>query len=112
MKQRIPIAILIVGLTLLFCLWGPLPRLVFLLLCGLASTWETWHILSNGGRRAYLCLLLLFVLCCGLLSFFRVSGFWYLVAFFAAAQLILALAALTYREGGGRDALTALTALV
>ena len=112
MKQRVPLAILIVALTLVCCLLGPVPRLVFLLLCGLAAAWETWTILSGDGRRAYLCLLLLFVLCCGLLSFFRVSGFWYLVAFFAAAQLILAVGALTYREGGGRDALTALVVLV
>ena len=32
MKARIPIAIGIVVLTLLFCLWGPVPRLLFLLL--------------------------------------------------------------------------------
>ena len=29
-KRRIPIAIGMVALTLLFCLWGPVPRLVFL----------------------------------------------------------------------------------
>ena len=112
MKQRAPLAILIVVLTLLCCLLGPMPRLLFLLLCGLASVWETWTILSKGGQRAYAVLLLLCVLACGALSFFRAAGFWYLVAFFAAAQLILAVAALTYREGGGRDALTALTVLV
>ena len=112
MKQRVPLAILIVGLTLLFCLWGPLPRLAFLLLCGLASTWETWHILVHKGHWGHMAILLAFVLVCGVLSFLGAAGFWYLAAFFAAAQLVLALAALTYREGGGRDALTALTVLV
>ena len=33
MKQRIPLAILMVVLTLVCCLVGPLPRLAFLLLC-------------------------------------------------------------------------------
>ena len=112
MKQRIPIAILIVILTLLFCLWGPLPRLIFLLLCGLASTWETWYILVGKGHRGHVVILLAALLVSGALSFFPVAGFWHLIVFFAAAQLILALAALTYREGGGKDALAALTALV
>ena len=112
MKARIPIAILIVALTLLCCLLGPVPRLAFLLLCGLAATWETWNILSAGGDRAYMVILLSFVLCCGLLSGFHTALLWYAVAFFAAAQLILASGALTYREGRGRDALQALTVLV
>ena len=46
-KRRVPIAIGMVALTLVCCLWGPVPRLVFLLLCGLAATWETWRILSG-----------------------------------------------------------------
>ena len=41
-KRRVPIAIGMVALTLLCCLWGPVPRLLFLLLCGLAATWETY----------------------------------------------------------------------
>ena len=40
-KRRVPIAIGMVALTLLCCLWGPVPRLLFLLLCGLAATGET-----------------------------------------------------------------------
>ncbi len=112
MKQRVPLAILIVVLTLVCCLLGPLPRLIFLGLCGLAATWETWIILSGEGHRAYAVILLMFVSICGLLSFFRADRFWYLVAFFAAVQIILALAALAYREGCGRDALTALVVLV
>ncbi len=112
MKKRIPLAILIVALTLLFCLWGALPRLLFLLGCGLAAAWETWRILSKGGRWGYGAILLFFVLACAVLSFFRVALLWYAVAFFAAAQLVLTLGALTYREGDGRDALTALTVLV
>lgn len=112
MKARVPIAIGIVVLTLVCCLWGPVPRLVFLLACGLAATWETWHILAKDGHGAYGCVLLLFVLCCGVLSFVHGALLWYAVAFFAAAQLILTVGALTYREGGGQDALKALTALV
>ena len=111
MKNRIPIAILIVVLTLLFCLWGPTPRLLFLLVCGLAATWETWHILA-GKQWGYMAVLLVFVLASGGLSFFQKELLWFCVAFFAAAQLILALGALTYREGKGRDALKALTVLV
>ena len=57
MKQRIPLAILMVVLTLVCCLVGPLPRLAFLLLCGLAATWETWTILSRG-HSAYVLILL------------------------------------------------------
>ncbi len=110
-KRRIPIAIGMVALTLLFCLWGPVPRLVFLLLCGLAATGETWSILSKQGGRACGAILLLFVLACGILSFFRVQLFWYAAAFFTAVQLILAVAALTYRAGRGQDALTALIVL-
>lgn len=112
MKARAPLAILIVVLTLLFCLWGPMPRLLFLLLCGLAATWETWQILSKGGNRAYTAVLLAFVLVCGVLSLCHVALLWYAALFFAAAQAILAVAALTYRAGKGRDALTALTVLV
>ena len=112
MKQRIPIAILIVVLTLLCCLWGPLPRLIFLLLCGMAATWETWTILAKGGHGRYTVILLAALLACGVLSFFRADLFWYAVAFFAAAQIVLAAAALTYKAGGGRDALTALAVLV
>ena len=112
MKQRVPLAILIVVLTLVCCLVGPVPRLVFLLFCGIAATWETWHMLCSQGSRAYAAILLAFVLACGVLSFFRAEGFWYFVVFFAAAQIVLAAAALTYRAGGGRDALTALTVLV
>ena len=112
MKNRIPIAILIVISTLVFCLLGPVPRLIFLLLCGLAATWETRQILSKGGHWAYGAFLLGFVLCCGLLALFYAGLVWYAVAFFATAQLILALGALTYREGQGRDALRALVALV
>ena len=111
MKQRVPLAIGMVALTLLCCLWGPVPRLVFLLGCGLAAVWETWRILSRG-HWAYGAVLLLFVLSCGLLSFFHRPVGWYAVAFFAAVQLILTCGALTYRPGGGRDALSALTALV
>lgn len=112
MKARIPIAIGIVVLTLLFCLWGPVPRLVFLLLCSLAATWETWTILTKDGHWSYAAILLAFVLACGALSLCHAALLWYAVAFFAAAQLVLALAALTYREGKGRDALMALAALV
>ena len=112
MKQRVPLAILIVVLTLVCCLLGPVPRLIFLLLCGLAATWETWTILSKGGHGRYMAVLLLFVLGCGVLSFFHADRFWYLVAFLAAAQVVLAAAALTYRAGGGQDALTALVVLV
>ena len=112
MKARIPIAIGIVVLTLLFCLWGPVPRLVFLLLCSLAATWETWTILTKDGHWGYAAILLAFVLACGALSLCHAALLWYAVAFFAAAQLVLALAALTYREGKGRDALMALAALV
>jgi len=111
-KGRVPLAILIVVVTLLCLLLGPVPRLVFLLLCGLAATWETWSILLARKQRAYGALLLSFVLCCGALSFFGGALVWYVVAFFAAAQLILALGALTYREGGGREFLAALTVLV
>ena len=111
-KRRIPIAIGMVALTLLFCLWGPVPRLVFLLLCGLAATGETWSILSKQESRAYGAIPLLFVLACGVLSFLHLPLFWYAAAFFAAAQLILAYAALTYRAGRGQGALTALTVLV
>ena len=101
-----------VALALLFCLWGPVPRLVFLLLCGLAATGETWSILSKQESRAYGAIPLLFVLACGVLSFLHLPLFWYAAAFFAAAQLILAYAALTYRAGRGQGALTALTVLV
>ena len=111
-KGRVPMAILMVVLTLLCCLLGPLPRLVFLLLCGLAATWETWSILLDRRHPAYGTLLLGFVLGCGALSFLRTALIWYGVAFFAAAQLLLALGALTYREGQGKDALAALTVLV
>ena len=110
MKQRIPIAILIVVLTLLFCLWGPLPRLFFLLLCGMAATWETCAILGVG-HKGYLAVLLGFVLASGLLSLFGAGLFWYGTAFFLAAHLVLVLGALSYRKGGGREALKALTAL-
>ena len=112
MKARIPIAIGIVVLTLLFCLWGPVPRLVFLLLCGLASVWETWTILSKGGHWGYVVILLAALLTCGVLGLCHAALLWYAAVFFAAAQLILAFAALTYRAGQGRDALTALTVLV
>ncbi len=110
-KRRVPVAIGMVVLTLLCCLWGPAPRLAFLLLCGLAATWETWHILSDGHWR-YGAVLLLFVVACGVLSFLGCAPFWYAVAFFAAAQLILAVGALTYRAGQGQEALRALTVLV
>ena len=110
-KRRIPIAIGMVALTLLCCLWGPAPRLIFLLLCGLAATWETWHILS-GEHWRYGIIPLLFVLACGVLSFFGCPSFWRVAAFFAAAQLILAVGALTYRAGQGQEALGALTVLV
>ena len=89
-----------------------MPRLIFLLLCGLAATWETWRILSKDGHWSYMLILLAFVLCCGLLSLLHVPWFWCVVAFFAAAQFVLATAALIYREGGGKDALMALMALV
>ena len=112
MKNRIPIAILLVVFTLVFCLWGALPRLLFLLACGLASTWETWTMLTRGGHKAYAAILLGFVACCGALALFHAAPLWYAVAFFAASQLVLAFAALTYRAGQGRDALTALVALV
>ncbi len=112
MKARIPIAIGIVVLTILCCLLGPTPRLLFLLACGLAATWETWTILSKGGDRAYMVILLGFVLCCGILSCFHAAPLWYAAAFFAACHLLLALGALTYREGRGREALHALTVLV
>ena len=111
MKQRIPIAILIVVLTLLFCLWGPVPRLIFLLLCGMAATWETYTILGvrQGG---YFAILLCFVLACGLMSLFHAGLFWYGTALFLTAHLVLILGVLTYRKGGGQEALKALTALV
>ncbi len=112
MKARIPIAILLVVSTLLFCLWGPVPRLLFLLVCGLAATWETWQILTRDGHWGYAAILLAFVLACGVLSLCQAALLWYAAAFFAAVQLILALAALTYREGKGREALMALVALV
>ena len=112
MKNRIPIAILLVVSTLVFCLWGALPRLLFLLTCGLASTWETWTMLAKSGHRAYAAILLGFVACCGALALFHGAPLWYAVAFFAASQLVLAFAALTYRAGQGRDALLALTTLV
>ncbi len=111
MKSRVPIAIGMVALTLLCCLWGPVPRLIFLLLCGLAATWETWHILSRS-HWAYAAVPLAFVLACGLLSCFHRELFWYCVAFFAAVHLTLALGALAYREGKGKDALWAIMALV
>ena len=111
-KRRVPIAIGMVALTLLCCLWGPVPRLLFLLLCGLAATGETWAILSKKGPWTYGALPLLFVLACGTLSFFHGKPFWYAVAFFAAAQIVLALGALAYREGHGQEALRALTVLV
>ena len=111
MKARAPLAVLIVVLTLICCLSGALPRLVFLLACGLAATWETWHILSRG-RRAYAGILLAFLLGCGVLGFCGLQPVWYSIIFFAAAQIILALGALTYRNGGGKDAVTALTVLV
>lgn len=112
MKARVPIAIGLVVFTLVFCLWGPVPRLLFLLLCGLASTWETWTILTKDGHRGYAAILLAFVLACGVLSLCHAALRWYGVAFLAAVQLILALAALTYRDGRGREALMALVALV
>ncbi len=111
-KRRVPIAIGMVALTLLCCLWGPVPRLLFLLLCGLAATGETWAILSKKGPWTYGALPFLFVLACGTLSFFHGKPFWYAVAFFAAAQIVLALGALAYREGHGQEALRALTVLV
>ena len=112
MKSRIPIAILIVVSTLAFCLWGPVPRLLFLLICGLASVWETWQILSRGGHWGYGAILLAFVLVCALVSLLHGAAFWCAVAFFAAAQLILTFGALTYRSGQGQEALWSLTALV
>ncbi len=111
-KRRVPVAIGMVALTLLCCLLGPVPRLVFLLLCGLASVWETWSILSKKGPWGYGAVLLLFVLACGALSFFHNALSWYAAAFFAAAQLMLVLGALSYREGRGQEALRALTVLV
>ena len=111
MKQRIPVAVGMVVLTLLLCLWGPVPRLLFLLFCGLAATWETWHILTRS-HWAYVAVLLAFVLACGLLSVGGKDLLWYGVAFFAAVHLLLAMGALTYREGKGRDALWAVLALV
>ena len=85
MKARIPIAIGIVVLTLLFCLWGPVPRLVFLLLCSLAATWETWTILTKDGHWGYAAILLAFVLACGALSLCHAALLWYAVAFFAGS---------------------------
>ena len=111
MKQRIPLAILMVVLTLVCCLVGPLPRLAFLLLCGLAATWETWTILSRG-HSAYVLILLGFVLCCSILNLVGMNLMGYMVAFFLAVHLILIRGVLTYREGAGREALMALTALV
>lgn len=111
MKQRIPLAILMVVLTLVCCLVGPLPRLAFLLLCGLAATWETWTILSRG-HSAYVLILLGFVLCCSILNLVGMNLMGYMVAFFLAVHLILIRGILTYREGAGREALMALTALV
>ncbi|MBR0357318.1 MAG: phosphatidate cytidylyltransferase [Clostridia bacterium] len=111
-KKRAPVAVGMVVLTLVLCLWGPVPRLLFLLSCGLVATWETWHILSPQGHWAYGAVPAAFVLICGLLSLFHGAVRWYLVAFFAAVHLILAVGALTYREGKGRDALMALAALV
>ena len=110
-KRRVPIAIGMVALTLVCCLWGPVPRLVFLLLCGLAATWETWRILS-GSHWADGAVLLAFVLACGLLSFFHREPFWYGVAFCAAVHLLLIRGVLSYREGNGKDALWAMVALV
>lgn len=112
MKARIPIAIGLVVLTLLFCLWGPVPRLIFLLLCGLASVWETWTMLTKAGHWGYAAILLAALLVCGILSLCHAALLWHAVVFFAAVQLILTLAALTYRASQGRDALTALTVLV
>ena len=111
MKQRIPLAILMVVLTLVCCLVGPLPRLAFLLLCGLAATWETWTLLSRG-HSAYVLILLGFVLCCSILNLVGMNLMGYMVAFFLAVHLILIRGILTYREGAGREALMALTALV
>ncbi len=109
-KRRVPVAIGMVALTLVCCLWGPIPRLTFLLCCGLAATWETWHILS-GRHWAYGAVLLLFVAVCGLLSFLGSQPLWFVAAFLAALHLILAIGALIYREGQGQEALRALTAL-
>lgn len=111
-KGRVPLAVLIVAVTLLCLLLGPVPRLVFLLLCGLAATWETGSLLLDRKSWAYTAVLLLFVLCCGVLSFFHGALIWYVAAFMAAAQFILALGALTYGKGGGREPLAALTVLV
>ncbi len=112
MKQRIPLAILIVVLTLVCCLWGPLPRLIFLLLCGLAATWETRFIQTRGFPPAYTVLLLVYVLCCGLLSLLKAELFSYIAVFFAAAQIILAWGVFTFREGCGKEALSALWTLI
>ena len=110
-KRRIPIAIGMVATTLLCCLLGPTPRLVFLLLCGMAATWETWHILAKSGEGVYVAILLLFVLSCGMLSAIHANLTAYVAAFVLAAHLILAWGALTYREGRGKTALASLTAL-
>ena len=112
MKQRAPVAVLIVAVTLVCCLLGPLPRLIFLTLCGAAAAWETWRILAPEGHWAYAFLLIAFLAVCGLLAIFRPGLLWYGAAFLLFAHLILIRAALAYRVGGGRDALTALTVLV
>lgn len=111
MKQRIPIAILIVVLTLVCCLLGPLPRLIFLSLCGLAATWESWSILSRD-RGSYVIILLVFLAVCAVLSVLRLSLFAYGAAFFLTAHVILIRGALTYGAEKGKDVLTALAVLV
>ena len=110
-KRRIPIAIGMVVLTLLCCLLGPLPRLIFLLLCGLAATWETWHILTNG-HRTCIVILLGYVLLCGILNIINLGLIIYIALFFFAAHLILAREALAYREGSGKTVLMPLVVLV
>ena len=111
MRSRVPIAIGIVVLTLLCCLLGPVPRLTFLLVCGIAATWETYTILGlrQGG---YMALLLVFLLLCGVEGIVGPYLFGSVATFILAAHLILILGALSYRAGGGKEALKALVVLI
>lgn len=111
MKGRILPAILIVGLMSLCCLLGPVPRLLFLLLCALAAVYEVWALLCPGDGPVYLGLAEGYVLLCALIGLHG-SALGLLALSMGTAQIMLAAAAFTYRPGHGREALRGLALLI
>lgn len=96
MKGRVLPAIAIVAVSLLFCLLGPVPRLLFLLLCGIGAVYEAFHVLSGEQGGLYFWLLALYLLICGVLALHgspRGLG----IASLAAGEIILCVGALGYR---------------